>query len=82
VACVVPAAGVTADATLTQELVNAIRETLGGLARPSAILYLDHLGDDLDPAARRRGLERLAATADQHNPAPITWAQVHAAAQI
>jgi acetyl-CoA synthetase len=82
VACVVPAAGVTADATLAQELVNAVRETLGGLARPSAIIYLDRLGDDLDSAARRRALEQLAATADEHNPAPITWAQVHAAAQI
>jgi len=56
--------------------------TLGGLARPSAILVLDRIGDDLAPAARRRALEVVAASLATPTPAQITWAQVRAATEI
>jgi hypothetical protein len=49
---------------------------------PSAILYIDRLGDDLTPDARRRALDLLAASTAEANPAHITWEQVQAAAQI
>ncbi|RSM56733.1 hypothetical protein DMB66_33350 [Actinoplanes sp. ATCC 53533] len=82
VAYVVPNANVAADAALAQELVNTVREALGGLARPSAVIYLDRLDDDLSPDARRRALELLAnSSSGTHHPAHLTWTQVRAAAQ-
>lgn len=80
VACVVPK-GATGGPELASELVTTVRETLGGLARPRTVLFLDRLGDDLSPGARRRGLEIVAASiADQ--TAEITWDQVRAAATL
>lgn len=82
VAYVVPAADTTPGTALAHELVEAVQETLGGLARPSAFLFLDRIGDDLAPAARRRALEVVAASLATPTPAQITWAQVRAAAEI
>jgi acetyl-CoA synthetase len=82
VAYVVPASDTTPGTALAHELVEAIQETLGGLARPSAIVFLDRIGDDLPPAVRRRALEIVAASLATPTPAQITWAQVRAAAAI
>ena len=80
VACVVPTAGTVTDATFAQELVDVVQETIGGLARPSVVFFLDRLGDELSADARRRALEVLAASIATPNPAHITWTQVRAAA--
>lgn len=82
VAYVVPATDTIPTAVLAHTLVEAVQETLGGLARPSAILFLDRIGDDLAPDARRRALEVIAASSTTPTPAHITWARVHAAAEI
>jgi acetyl-CoA synthetase len=82
VAYVVPASDTAPGTALAHELVEAVQETLGGLARPSAIVFLDRIGDDLPPAARRRALEVVAASLATPTPAHITWAQVRAAAEI
>ena len=82
VAYVVPATDTIPGAALAHELVEVVQETLGGLARPSAIHFLDRIGDDLAPDARRRALEVVAASITTPTPAHITWARVHAAAEI
>lgn len=78
-AAVVPAAGVTGDPALARDLLDSVRELLGGLARPRALLFVDRFAGDLPPAARRRALEALAAPAGD-TPVHLTWEQVLAAA--
>jgi acetyl-CoA synthetase len=82
VAYVLPTTDTTPGTVLAHELVEAVQETLGGLARPSVILFLDRIGDDLAPDIRRRALEVIAASITTPTPAHITWARVHAAAEI
>lgn len=81
VACVVPAPGAAPGPTLAADLVMTVLETLGGLARPRGVLFLDRLGDDLPAEARRRALEIVAASAGDHTT-EISWAQVLAAARL
>jgi acetyl-CoA synthetase len=80
-AAVVPVAGVRVDAGLARDLLDNVRELLGGLARPRALLFVDRFGDELSSAARRRALEALAAPVDDA-PVQVTWEQVLAAAQL
>ena len=80
-ACVVPKPGAAVGPALAAELVATVRETLGGLARPRTILFIDRFGDDLSDDARRRALEVLAASVGDGS-AEITWAQVRAASTL
>lgn len=80
-ACVVAAPGATVGPRLAADLVATVRETLGGLARPRTVLFVDRFGDDLDDDARRHALEVVAASAGE-STAEITWAQVRAASTL
>ncbi|MGH3645946.1 MAG: AMP-binding protein [Micromonosporaceae bacterium] len=84
VACVVPAAGTQPDAALAGELVEAVRETLGGLARPRTVLFVERFGDELATDVRRRALAAVAGAASAGGlTAPVvTWRQVLAAAAV
>ena len=69
------------DAQTIRDLQNAVRELLGGLSRPRAMLLIDRFGEGLDDAARRKALAALAATSPSDaEPVRITWEQVLAAA--
>ena len=64
---------------LARELRAYVHETLGGLARPRAVAFIESFPDDLTPEARRRALRLLCAA----NPAEsftVTAAQLAAAA--
>ncbi|HEX5597565.1 MAG TPA: AMP-binding protein [Micromonosporaceae bacterium] len=81
VACVVPSSGAAGGPVLAAELVATVRETLGGLARPRTVLFVDRFGEDLTPDARRRALE-VVATSTGEQCAEVTWAQVRAASTL
>ena len=85
IACVVPSAGTAADAALAGELVDAVRDTLGGLARPRGVLFVERFGDELTPQVRQRALAAVAAAAGAiglsgPHPHIASWRQVLAAA--
>ncbi|HEX6970542.1 MAG TPA: AMP-binding protein [Micromonosporaceae bacterium] len=81
IACVVVAPDVAAGPDLAAELVGTVRETLGGLARPRSVLFVDRFGAELSDEARRRALQIVAATAT--GPcARIGWSQVLAASRL
>ncbi|AXH96421.1 acyl-CoA synthetase [Ornithinimicrobium avium] len=62
------------------DLMDAVREVLGGLARPRALLVVDRFGDELGRRERARAIATLA-TPDRHGaPRSVTWEQVLAAA--
>ncbi len=61
------------------ELMETVREVLGGLARPRSIVFLDRFGDELSRAERALAIADLARP-DREGPRLITWAQVLAAA--
>lgn len=79
-AAVVLEPDVAGDAALARDLLDAVREVLGGLARPRALIFLDRLGDDLPPPARRSALALLAGSV-REEPVRMRWTQVLAAAQ-
>lgn len=83
IGCVAPAPGVATDPGFAGELLDTVRDTLGGLARPRGVLFVDRFGDDLAPEVRRRALAALAAAVGAGNvagrAAAVTWAQVVAA---
>lgn len=64
---------------LASDLMEAVREVMGGLARPRAVLFLDRFGDELSRAARAEAIATLA-TDDRHEPRIVTWEQVLVAA--
>jgi acetyl-CoA synthetase len=67
------------DPVTIRELQDAVRELLGGLSRPRAMLVVDRFGSELDQPTRRRALAVLAASVEDVT-AHVTWAQVLAAA--
>lgn len=81
VACVVVSPDATAGPGLAAELVTTVRETLGGLARPRSVLFIDRLGDDLSADALRRALEIVAASVGDRT-VEIGWPQVLAASRL
>jgi acetyl-CoA synthetase len=81
VACVVPTPDALAGPALAGELVATVRETLGGLARPKTVLFVDRFGTDLADDVRRRALE-VVATSVNDATAHVTWRQVQAAATL
>jgi acetyl-CoA synthetase len=81
VACVASTSDALAGPNLASELVATVRETLGGLARPQTVLFVDHFGTDLSDEVRRRALEVVAASVNEAT-AHVTWSQVQAAATL
>ncbi len=79
-AAVVLEADAPPGTAVVRDLQDAVRELLGGLSRPHAMLVVDRFGDELDEPDRRRGLAVLAATV-QADPVQVTWDQVVAAAR-
>ncbi|MDS1270826.1 AMP-binding protein [Lipingzhangella sp. LS1_29] len=81
-AAVVLATGVSTDntTTLARDLLDAVREVLGGLARPRALCFVDRFGPELSAEARRRALAVLLAGAGEE-PCTLTWDQLLAAAR-
>ncbi|MGH8895156.1 MAG: AMP-binding protein, partial [Actinomycetes bacterium] len=79
-AAVVLTDGVPGDAVLARELLDTVREVMGGLARPRALAVVDRFGDELSPAQRRAALTVLLAGADEE-PLQLHWPQVVAAAR-
>ncbi len=70
----------TADLdALAIELMDAVRQVMGGLARPRAVLFVDRFGDELGRGERADAFA-LLATVDRHEPRLVTWEQVLAAA--
>jgi len=72
-----------ADNRLRDELLEGVREMIGGLGRPRRVMFVDRFGDELTRSQRRDALAILAA-AERRNDAPvrITWSQVLAAAGV
>jgi len=62
------------------ELMDAVREVMGGLARPRAILVVDRFGDELGRTERARAIATLATPDRAGSPRRVTWAQILAAA--
>lgn len=62
------------------ELMDAVREVMGGLARPRAVLVLDRFGEGLGALDRARAFATLATPDRAGGPRRVTWEQVLAAA--
>jgi acetyl-CoA synthetase len=77
-AAVVLAPEVSADASVARDLLDTVRELLGGLPRPRALAFVDRFGDELAPEGLRRALALLTAGAGEE-PLHLTWAQILAA---
>ncbi|HEX6074013.1 MAG TPA: AMP-binding protein [Micromonosporaceae bacterium] len=87
VACVVPAVGTAPDAALAGEVLDTVRDTLGGLARPRGVLFVDRFGGELLGTARQRALAALAAATGTGNlpgshHSLVTWRQVLAVPNV
>jgi acetyl-CoA synthetase len=80
-AAVVLTPGVRADEAVARDLLDAVREVLGGLSRPRALAFVDRFGDELPAAARRRALALLTARAADE-PVHVTWDQVLSASAV
>lgn len=61
VACVVPTGDVTPSGEFATELGAHVRETLGGLAQPQSVLFLDTLPTGVAPAVARAALTSLSS---------------------
>jgi acetyl-CoA synthetase len=87
-ACVVPVVGTVPDAALAGEVLDAVRDTLGGLARPRGVLFVDRFGDELSGPARQRALAAVAAVTGTGGTHPgchhsvVTWEQVLAVPNV
>lgn len=66
-------------AAVARDLLDAVREVMGGLARPRILLFVDRFGDELAASDRRSALATLAAR-ETNEPLQVTWAQILAAA--
>jgi acetyl-CoA synthetase len=62
------------------ELMDAVRELMGGLARPRAVLVVDRFGDELSRTQRAQAIATLATPDRRGGPRQVTWAQVLVAA--
>lgn len=61
------------------ELMAAVREDLGGLARPRAVLIVDRFGEELGHDALSRAIAALASPHRAGTPRRVTWEQLVAA---
>ncbi|GAA5164023.1 acyl-CoA synthetase [Ornithinimicrobium tianjinense] len=83
VAAVVLSDGAGSDPDLDAvavELMAAVREDLGGLARPRAVLVVDRFGEELGREALSRAIAALATPDRAGTPRSVTWEQLVAAA--
>lgn len=78
-AAVVLSADVSGSPALARDLLDAVREVLGGLARPRALSFVDRFGPELSTSARRTALAVLLAGAGEQ-PFRLSWEQVLATA--
>ena len=62
------------------ELMDSVREVMGGLARPRSLLVIDRFGDELGSLERARAIALLATPDRAGAPRQVTWSQVLAAA--
>lgn len=62
------------------ELMDTVREVMGGLARPRAVLVLDRFGEGLGELELARAMALLATPDRAGTPRRVTWEQVVAAA--
>ncbi|WEV79469.1 AMP-binding protein [Janibacter cremeus] len=62
------------------ELMDTVREVMGGLARPRAVLVLDHFGGGLGELELARAVALLATPDRAGAPRRVTWEQMVAAA--
>ncbi|MFK5646101.1 AMP-binding protein [Ornithinimicrobium sp. LYQ121] len=62
------------------ELMETVREVLGGLARPRGLLVVDRFGEELGRTARAQAIAVLATPDRRGAPRSVTWEQVLAAA--
>jgi acetyl-CoA synthetase len=77
-AAVVLEPGAPDDPATLHEVQDSVRELLGGLSRPRAMLVLDRFGPGLTDAALRRSLA-VVSTAAGTEALRVTWDQVLAA---
>jgi acetyl-CoA synthetase len=77
-AAVVLAPDAPTDDVSLRQLQDGVRDLLGGLSRPRALVVLDRFGDELTPEERRGALAALATA--HSRPLRVTWEQVIAAA--
>jgi acetyl-CoA synthetase len=66
-------------AAVARDLLDAVREVMGGLARPRILLFADRFGDELTVSDRRDALATLAAR-ETNGPLQVTWSQILATA--
>lgn len=78
-AAVVLNPGAPTDAPTLRAMQDSVRDLLGGLSRPRALLVVDRFGDELAGPQLRRALAGLSASVDR-DPVGVTWEQVLAAA--
>lgn len=78
-AAVVLEPGAPVDDVTLHQIQDGVRELLGGLSRPRALLVVDRFGDELTAVARRRALATLAVNVTSR-PLHVSWEQVLAAA--
>lgn len=70
----------TPDLTVVaRDLLDAVREVMGGLARPRILLFVDRFGGELTASDRRKALATLADR-ETNELLQVTWSQVLAAA--
>lgn len=68
---------------VTAELLDGVREVLGGLARPRRVLIMDRFGDELTRTQRRATLVALIAAREPHDETNVVlWSQVLATAGV
>lgn len=77
-AAVVLAPEVAADDSVASDLLDTVRELLGGLARPRALAFVDRFGHELSSEVLRRTLALLTASVGDE-PLRLTWDQILAA---
>lgn len=65
---------------VARDLNESVRESLGGVARPRMIVFVDRFGDELRGDERRRAIAGLPL-GDTPEPKHVTWSRIVAAAQ-
>jgi len=69
------------DDAVARDLLDAVREVLGGLSRPRALAFVDRFGDELATDTLRQALALLTAGAGDE-PLHLTWDQLLTASAV
>lgn len=70
-----------ADDAVARDLLDAVREVLGGLSRPRALAFVDRFGEELSTDTLRQALALLTAGAGDE-PLYLTWDQLLTASAV